>query len=43
LNFRRLFIIINKKNKQHMPKDITVFGGESADDTDELNKIAVKP
>jgi hypothetical protein len=34
---------INKKNRQHMPKDVVIMGGESTDDVDELNKIAIKP
>jgi hypothetical protein len=26
-----------------MPKDVSVMGGESADDIDELNKLTIKP
>ena len=40
---RQLFIIINKKNKQHMPKEVQVYGGETSDDAIELNKVTIKP
>ena len=42
-HLRQLFIVINKKNRQYMPKEVLVFGGESSDDIVELNKLTIKP
>lgn len=39
---RQLFIVVNKKNRQYMPKEIIVMGGDSPDDINELNKVTIK-
>lgn len=38
-----MYIIVNKKYRQLMPKDVHVLGGDSSDDIKELNKITIKP
>lgn len=35
--------MINKKNRQYMPKEVIILGGDSPDDTTELNKVTIKP
>ena len=40
---RQLYIIVNKKNRQFMPKEVVILGGDCSDDTIELNKVTIKP
>jgi hypothetical protein len=34
--------VVNKKHKQHMPKDVLIMGGENSDEIDEINKVSIK-
>lgn len=36
---RQLIIVINKKNRQYMPKEVVVYGGDNSDEVIELNKV----
>jgi len=40
---KQMYIIINKKNRQYMPKEVLVFGGTCSEDTVELHKLIIKP
>ncbi|CAF0837663.1 unnamed protein product [Brachionus calyciflorus] len=42
IRIKRLFIVVNKKHRQYMPKDVSVYGGDTSDDIEELNKITIK-
>jgi hypothetical protein len=37
---RQLIIVINKKNRQYMPKEVLVYGGDNSDEVTELNKVS---
>ena len=36
---RQLIIVINNKNRQYMPKEVLVYGGDNSDEIIELNKV----
>lgn len=40
---RQLYIVVCKKNRRYMPKEVQVYGGEGPGDVVELNKIIIKP
>ncbi len=40
---KQMYIIINKKNRQYMPKEVLVFGGACSEDIVEIHKLTIKP